>query len=176
MKLNKYLTVSVAGIVAATMVGCSKDDGMVEQVYKDGSWVSKEEATETHQENNYVQSVGGQEEQKGYELINSLLINDERLTVTVMGKVDGVLGPEIWFEVENHKDYPITIQCQDISVNGYMQHPTMSINVSAGMKAKDRMLFSSINSISELTNIKGKLWLINNGDVRDSGTYDIVIN
>ena len=52
----------------------------------------------------------------------------------------------------------------------------MSINVSAGMKAKDRMLFSSINSISELTNIKGKLWLINNGDVRDSGTYDIVIN
>ena len=52
----------------------------------------------------------------------------------------------------------------------------MSVNVMPGMKAKDRMIFSNINSIDDLVGVQGKLWLINNNDVSNSGTYDIVIN
>ena len=104
------------------------------------------------------------------------LIDDDRIKVDLMGACDGMLGAEIWFEIENKKDYPIKIQSRDMSVNGYMENTIMSVDVMPGMKAKDRMIFSNINSIDDLVGVQGKLWLINNNDVSNSGTYDIVIN
>lgn len=166
MKLNKYLTVSVAGIVAATMVGCSnKHEGMTEWSYED-----RKKATHIDYDRETTQDTKTEEVQ----VVN--LIDDDRIKVDLMGACDGMLGAEIWFEIENKKDYPIKIQSRDMSVNGYMENTIMSVDVMPGMKAKDRMIFSNINSIDDLVGVQGKLWLINNNDVSNSGTYDIVIN
>jgi len=104
------------------------------------------------------------------------LIDDERLTVYVTGKCNSILGSELWFEIENKKDYPIRLQCRDMSVNGYMANAIMSVDIMPGMKAKDRIIFRDINNVDDLNDIKGKLWLINNNSVSNSSTYEIEIS
>jgi len=82
---------------------------------------------------------------KGDPTIESSVIYDEGgVKVTAKSlNFTGLLGPELNLLIENDSDKNITIQAQNVSVNGYMVSTVFSADVPSGKKANDTIVFES---------------------------------
>ena len=87
---------------------------------------------------------------------------------------DEIFGPSYKVSVENKTDKKIIVQTRDVSIDGVMEEPIFSIEVTAGKKANDNMTFMNIEGLDNLKNLEGKLVIIdeNFSDIR---SYDMTI-
>lgn len=70
-----------------------------------------------------------------------VLLDDDVARIEYTGAEEDFMGIELKFAIENKTDAGICIQPRDTSVNGFMVDATMSVDVAAGKKAIDDMLF-----------------------------------
>ncbi len=77
------------------------------------------------------------------DIIETVILEENGIKITAKSiQYDGWMGPELKLNVENNFGKAITVQARDVSVNGYMVNPSMSIDVVNGKKANDGMTFS----------------------------------
>lgn len=85
---------------------------------------------------------------------------------------DGTFGTNVKFRVENATGKTYTVQAREVSVNGYMVDPIMSIEVAAGKKANDEMTFMKSylekNAITTFDTIEMKFQIFASDDWSNS--------
>lgn len=81
-------------------------------------------------------------------------------------------GADIWFYLENNTEQALTIQSEQVSINGFMMSPLFSCRVEPGKKAYSSMTFLDSelqdNQITEITELELSF------QVLDSNTYRTV--
>lgn len=80
-----------------------------------------------------------------------------KITAKSLNTDELLIGAEIKLLIENNTDTNLTFQCRNTSVNGYMVDTMMSVDVAAGKKANDALIFESsdleacgINTIADM--------------------------
>ena len=159
MKLNKSIRLMLIGVVAMSFVACS--DPETSKV-ESGSATPVEEKKEEKE----VLEVKQDE---------VVLVDDELARIVVTEKFnDEILGPSYKVSVENKTDKKIIVQTRDVSIDGVMEEPIFSVEVTAGKKANDNMTFMNIESLEALKNLEGKLVIIDE-NFSDIKSYDMTI-
>lgn len=92
-------------------------------------------------EESSIQSSAKSEEKEpeAFQFEPQAVYDADGLKVTAKGIEDGFMGPELKLEVENSSSESWVIQARNVSVNGMMVDPVMSIEVAPGKKANDEM-------------------------------------
>lgn len=104
-----------------------------------------------------------------------VLVDDELAKIVVTEKFnDEIFGPSYKVSVENKTDKKIIVQTRDISIDGVMEEPIFSIEVTAGKKANDNMTFMNIEGLDNLKNLEGELVIIDE-NFNDIKSYDMTI-
>ena len=156
MKLNKSIRLMLIGVMAMSFVACSSPE------------TSKVESG----------SATPVEEQKDEAEVKQeavVLVDDELAKIVVTEKFnDEIFGPSYKVSVENKTDKKIIVQTRDISIDGVMEEPIFSIEVTAGKKANDNMTFMNIEGLDNLKNLEGKLVIIDE-NFNDIKSYDMTI-
>lgn len=81
--------------------------------------------------------------------------NDVKIVVKGLSEDDSIYGPSIMVYIENNGDKAITVQAQNVSVNGFMIDPIFSCDVGIGKHAVDTItFFSSDLEENEITDIE----------------------
>ena len=77
------------------------------------------------------------------------------MKITAKGlRMGGLFGPELKLLIENNSGKDLTVQCRNVSVNGYMVETMMSVDVVNGKKANDSITFMASDlEISGITAI-----------------------
>lgn len=166
MKLKKYLSVTVASIVAATIVGCSnKDNGMTEWSYED-----RKNASYIDFDRKTTQDTKDEEDTS-----TKPILDDKYLTISKKTKRLGVLGSELSFEVENNTNQHVTIYTNATEVNGYTEKAGFYEKILPRSKTVVTMKFSNVKSVSDLRNIKFRM-RVNGEDHRMLNEYDVTLS
>lgn len=156
MKLNKSIRLMLIGVMAMSFVACSSPET---------SKVESGSATP-------VEEQKDEAEVKQEEVV---LVDDELAKIVVTEKFnDEIFGPSYKVSVENKTDKKIIVQTRDISIDGVMEEPIFSIEVTAGKKANDNMTFMNIEGLDNLKNLEGKLVIIDE-NFNDIKSYDMTI-
>lgn len=156
MKLNKSIRLMLIGVMAMSFVACSDPET---------SKVESGSATP-------VEEQKDEAEVKQEEVV---LVDDELARIVVTEKFnDEILGPSYKVSVENKTDKKIIVQTRDVSIDGVMEEPIFSVEVTAGKKANDNMTFMNIESLEALKNLEGKLVIIDE-NFSDIKSYDMTI-
>ena len=72
----------------------------------------------------------------------TLLVDEGGVKITAKGlRMGGLFGPELKLLIENNSGKDLTVQCRNVSVNGYMVETMMSVDVVNGKKANDSITF-----------------------------------
>lgn len=157
MKLNKSIRLMLIGVMAMSFVACSNPET---------SKVESGSATP-------VEEQKDEAEVKQEEVV---LVDDDLAKIVVTEKInDEIFGPSYKVSVENKTDKKIMVQTRDVSIDGVMEDPIFSVEVTAGKKANDNMTFMNIESLEELKNLEGKLVIIDDESYNDLRSYDITI-
>lgn len=105
-----------------------------------------------------------------------VLVDDELARIVVTEKFnDEILGPSYKVSVENKTDKKIIVQTRDVSIDGVMEEPIFSVEVTAGKKANDNMTFMNIESLEALKNLEGKLLIMDDESYDELRSYDMTI-
>lgn len=156
MKLNKSIRLMLIGVMAMSFVACSNPET---------SKVESGSAT-------LVEEQKDEAEVKQEEVV---LVDDDLAKIVVTEKFnDEILGPSYKVSVENKTDKKIIVQTRDVSIDGVMEEPIFSVEVTAGKKANDNMTFMNIESLEALKNLEGKLVIIDE-NFSDIKSYDMTI-
>lgn len=84
--------------------------------------------------------------------------NGVKITAKSLGD-DGFWGPEIKLLIENNSGKSVTVQAQNVSVNGYAIENALSADVADGMKANDALeLFNSDLKLAGIETIADVEW------------------
>ena len=85
----------------------------------------------------------------------TLLVDEGGVKITAKGlRMGGLFGPELKLLIENNSGKDLTVQCRNVSVNGYMVETMMSVDVVNGKKANDSITFMASDlEISGITAI-----------------------
>ncbi len=159
MKLNKSIRLMLIGAMAMSFVACSTPET---SKVESGSATPVEEKKEDESTGEVVQE----------ELV---LVDDELAKIVVTEKFnDEIFGPSYKVSVENKTDKKIIVQTRDVSIDGVMEEPIFSVEVTAGKKANDNMTFMNIESLEALKNLEGKLVIVDE-NFSDIKSYDMTI-
>lgn len=160
MKLSKNIRLMLIGVVTMSFVACSSPET---------SKVESGSATPVEEQKEETKEVL---EVKQDEVV---LVDDELARIVVTEKFnDEILGPSYKVSVENKTDKKIIVQTRDVSIDGVMEEPIFSAEVTAGKKANDNMTFMNIESLEALKNLEGKLVIIDE-NFSDIKSYDMTI-
>lgn len=81
-----------------------------------------------------------------------------KLVVKGLSEDDSIFGPGIIIYIENNTDENITVQVQDVSINGFMVYGIFSSDVTVGKRAVDSITFMSSeleeNGITEIQDVE----------------------
>ena len=72
-----------------------------------------------------------------------VLYEGNNVKITATGFGEDIFGPELKLSIENNTDQNIVVQTRDASVNGYMVTTLFSVDVAAGKKANESLIFDS---------------------------------
>ena len=160
MKLNKSIRLMLIGVVAMSFVACSDPET---------SKVESGSATPVEEQKDETKDVL---EVKQEEVV---LVDDELAKIVVTEKFnDEIFGPSYKVSVENKTDKKIIVQTRDVSIDGVMEEPIFSIEVTACKKANDNMTFMNIEGLDNLKNLEGKLVIIDE-NFNDIKSYDMTL-
>ena len=85
--------------------------------------------------------------------------------------MDSLFGPEIKLYIENNSGKDLTIQCRNVSVNGYMVDTMMSVDIVNGKKANDSLTFMSSDlescGITDIADIELSFHIFTTSDWED---------
>ncbi len=154
---KKLLTLIAAGILSLSLVACSNGDS--EKV--EGGNATPSEQTNT-------------EESKKSESKEVVLVDDDTIKATVTEKTVDVMGAGYNIAIENKTDKKIIVQTRDVSIDGTMEEPIFSEEITAGKTAKGMMQFMNITELEGLKNLEGKLVVLDE-NFMDIKSYDMTI-
>ncbi|MGM9973635.1 MAG: hypothetical protein ACI33K_06315 [Clostridiaceae bacterium] len=84
--------------------------------------------------------------------------NGIKIVVKKIDSEESFWGADVLVYIENNREQDVTIQAQNVSVNGFMVDPIFSSDVLAGKKAFDTITFMESdltdNSITDITDIE----------------------
>lgn len=92
-------------------------------------------------------------------IAETVLVDESGVKITAksLNTDETLFNAEIKLLIENNTDANLTVQCRNASVNGYMVDTMMSVDVAAGKKANDALIFDSsdletcgINTIADM--------------------------
>ena len=171
MKKSIVRVISVLSLMALLVTGCSSNSNKndygtnapvnTEGQKTDGNTVNNSPATNATTDNTTQTTKDAEEPVVTQEAVpvsttptveEKVLYEDKGVKITLKGlEMDGMMGPELKFLVENDSDKSLMVQANDVSVNGYMVSTSMSVDVKQGKKANDKLRF--LNSSLEMTGI-----------------------
>lgn len=151
--MKKVLAIAIITTIALS--GCGGTSGTSQQSEQtDNAIIENEEMEKTTDErpSHFTQQVIA--EQDGVKIS----INEGDVT-------QSIFGPEISVLVENDSDIGVVVQCDKLSVNGYMVEPMFSCEVAAGKKANDVITLSESDlqksGIGRIGKVEMNLYAIN---------------
>lgn len=109
-----------------------------------GGGTSGQEAlsANTEEETAAEETAGGTEEAATIQ--ETVLLEDSgvKITATALDE-EAFMGPELKVKIENTSGRNLTVQCRDVSVNGFMVDPIFSCDIVDGKTAMDSITFMS---------------------------------
>ena len=157
---KKMLTLLSIGILSASLVACSSDDS---------------EKVETGSATQVDQSNEEQTSDVESESTEVVLVDDDTIKATVTEKTVDAFGAGYNVTIENKTDQKIVVQTRETSIDGVMEDPVFSEEITAGKTAKGMIQFMNITELEGLKNLEGKL-VVMNGDTYDEiSSYDMTI-
>jgi hypothetical protein len=94
-----------------------------------------------------------------------VMADEKGVKVTALGLGEDWMGPALFVAIENNSDQIITVQSEDVSVNGFMMSTIFSADVLPGKIAYDTVTFMSSdleeNEIEDITDMELKIKVIN---------------
>ena len=155
---RKILTLLSIGIVSISLVACSSENG---EKVETGNATQVEESTEE------VSNV----ESESTEVV---LVDDDTIKATVTEKTVDVFGAGYNITIENKTDKKIIVQTRETSIDGVMEDPIFSEEITSGKTSKGMMQFMNITELEDLKNLEGKLVVLDE-DYMDLKVYDMTI-
>ena len=155
---KKILTLLSIGIVSISLVACSSEEN---EKVETGNATQVEESTEE------VSNV----ESESTEVV---LVDDDTIKATVTEKTVDVFGAGYNITIENKTDKKIIVQTRETSLDGVMEEPIFSEEITAGKTAKGMIQFMNITELENLKNLEGKLVVLDE-DYSDLKIYDMTI-
>jgi hypothetical protein len=154
---KKIVGLILAGVLTLGMVGCSSSNS--EKVDSGSATPTKEEKKETPVKETKKEEV--------------VLVDDDLAKIVVNERaIDEFNGGMYKFLIENKSDKKITVQSRDVSIDGVMQEPVFSVDVTPGKKANGDMSFMEIKDLKELKNLEGRL-VIYDDSINELKSYDL---
>lgn len=96
--------------------------------------------------------------------------DDIKVVVKKISSTDSFWGSDVYLYIENNTNKNVTIQAEDVSIDGFMVDPFFSADVLAGKKAFDSMSFMESdleeNNVEDIKSLEFKL------NIFDSDTWD----
>ena len=155
---KKILTLLSIGIVSISLVACSSEEN---EKVETGNATQVEESTEE------VSNV----ESESTEVV---LVDDDTIKATVTEKTVDVFGAGYNVTIENKTDQKIIVQTRETSLDGVMEEPIFSEEITAGKTAKGMIQFMNITELENLKNLEGKIVVLDE-DYSDLKIYDMTI-
>ena len=156
---KKILTLLSMGILSASLVACSSDD---------------DEKVETGNTTQVEQSSEEQTSDVESEATEVVLVDDDTIKATVTEKTVDVFGAGYNITIENKTDKKIIVQTRETSIDGVMEDPIFSEEITSGKTSKGMMQFMNITELEDLKNLEGKLVVLDE-DYMDLKVYDMTI-
>ncbi|SCI46445.1 Uncharacterised protein [uncultured Clostridium sp.] len=154
---KKLLTLIATGMLSLSLVACSSGES---------EKVSEGNATQIQKENN-TNNVEKEE-------TNVVLVDDDIVKVTVTEKTVDMFGAGYNVTIENKTDEKIVVQTRETSIDGVMEDPIFSEEITAGKTAKGMIQFMNITELDGLKNLEGKLVVLDE-NFMDIKSYDMTI-
>ena len=156
---KKILSLISIGILSISLVACSSDDS---------------EKVETGNATQVEQSNGEQASDIESEATEVVLVDDDTIKATVTEKTVDVFGAGYNVTIENKTDKKIIVQTRETSIDGVMEDPIFSEEITAGKTSKGMIQFMNITELDDLKNLEGKLVVLDE-DYMDLKVYDMII-
>lgn len=109
--------------------------------------------------------------------------NGIKVVVKKLNSSDSFWGSDVYLYIENNTNKDITVQANDVSINGFMVDPIFSCDVAAGKKVFDTMTFMESdltdNGVSDISEIELKLHIFNMNSwdvIKDTDIINISFN
>ncbi len=150
--MKKLLTLILAFLFALSLTACSipTDNGITKPSNVEVGGTSKPENNDGNTENNGTSSgdSGNNDTQHPSKtevtIEQTVLLDEGGVKITAKSlDMDSLFGPEIKLLIENNSGKNLTVQCRNVSVNGYMIEPMMSADVVNEKKVNDSLTFMS---------------------------------
>lgn len=109
-----------------------------------------------------------------------LAYEEDGIKIVIKGLTDdaSILGQSVVVYIENNSDQNITVQTQDVSVNGFMVDPIFSCDVVSGKRTVDSITFLSSeleeNGIADIENIELSFNIFNSDTWNDIADTDVI--
>jgi hypothetical protein len=89
---------------------------------------------------------------------------------------DELLGPEIKVYIENNSKKYITVQTQNVSVNGYMVEPIFSSDIAPGKKTNDGITFTDLadNGIDKISDVELTFLIFDTSSLETIAESDVI--
>ena len=155
---KKILTLIATGLLSLSLVACSSGES---------EKVSEGNATQTEKENNTNNNAEKEE-------TNVVLVDDDTVKVTVTEKTVDMFGAGYNVTIENKTDEKIVVQTRETSIDGVMEDPVFSEEITPGKTAKGMIQFMNITELDGLKNLEGKLVVLDE-NFMDIKSYDMTI-
>lgn len=161
---RKILSLISIGILSISLVACSSDDS---------EKVESGNATEVEQSNE--EQITDTETDTETEATEVVLVDDDTIKAVVTEKSADLFGAGYNITIENKTDKKIIVQTRETSVDGVMEDPIFSEEITAGKTAKGMMQFMNITELENLKNLEGKLVVLDE-EYSDLKIYDMTID
>lgn len=155
--MKKLLSLLLSSLMILSLCACGGSNSGSSEVTppKDVSSAAGDTASEESSDN-----------QDDVTISETVLLDESGVKVTAKSlNMDGAFGPEIKVLIENNSGQPLTFQCENSSVNGYMIENSLSADVMDGKKANDGISFDSSSlencGISTITDVEFSFHIFN---------------
>ncbi len=147
--MKKLLTLTLAFVLALSLVACgiptnneikepsNVEVGGTENNDQNGGNTENDDENNDNAENNHPQPPKTE-----VTIEQTVLLDEGGVKITAKSlDTDGLFGPEIKLLIENNSGKNLTVQCRNVSVNGYMVETMMSVEIVNGKKVNGSLTF-----------------------------------
>ncbi len=152
-KANDALTLYSSDLELAA-IDTIKDIELIFNIFNTDTWdtiTMSDKITITTSATSYVQA---------YDDSGAVAIDENGIKIVIkkIDSEDSFWGADVLVYIENNRDQDVTIQAQNVSINGFMIDPIFSSDVLSGKKAYDTITFMESdleeNSITDIKDIE----------------------
>ena len=182
--MKKILTLTLALFLVLSLVACdvSTNDeikkpsnveiGDTGETGTNGGSTESVENNGTNSEDTENTNNNNQPSKTEVTIEQTVLLDESGVKIIAKSiNMDSLFGPEIKLYIENNSGKDLTIQCRNVSVNGYMVDAMMSVDIVNGKKANDSLTFMSSDlescGITDIADIELSFHIFTTSDWED---------